>query len=74
MFAAVRGGDSGTHRSVQVQQFPHRLRESSAGGGELDPPGGAVEQGCADVGFERVDGAAEVRLSDVDARRGATEM
>jgi hypothetical protein len=74
VFAAVRGDDSGAHRSMQVQQLPDRLRESSAGGGELDPSGSAVEQGCAEVGLERADSAAEVWLSDVDARRGTTEM
>ena len=75
--AGLSGVDApgGGHRDVELGQHrPGVAQERLAGGGQLDPAAGAVQQPAAELLLEPADLLAQRRLGDVQAGRGAAEV
>lgn len=68
------GGDGVTRGGDGRQDRPRVAEEALAGGEQADAPRGPLEQRRAELVLEAADLAAERRLRDVQATRGAADV
>jgi hypothetical protein len=72
--ALVRRCDRRSGLLARREQDPRRLQESRPGCGQLDAPGGAPEQRCAQVLLQGAHGATQVGLREMQALGGPAEV